>query len=387
MALGLMTDLDAFTEAVDHLVDSDPLACADAESIEQLFRQHARVESFLTQATAAFDVSGNWVTDGARTAAAWVTKRCRLPKPQAKRILRRGRLLRTLPLVAAAWARVDITGAQVDVITALRGDATDEALERDEELLTTQATRLTHKDFVSAAAYWKQRADPDGAEDDDEARRARRDVYLESSFEGMWLGRITLDPISGAIVSGELERLETEMFEADWAEAKERLGRDPHLEDLARTPGQRKADALVEMATRSMMAEPDARRPAVLLSVLVDYTTLRDRVCELANGTVVSPGSLLPYLTEALLERVVFAPGRRSEVSATARLFTGATRRAIELRDRECQHPYCDIPADKCHADHIVPFTEGGLTVEENGQMLCPFHNRLKIPRPPPPDD
>src|ERR1700722_7136452 len=310
MALGLMTDLDAFTEAVDTLVASDPSLCGDAQSIEHLFRQHARVESFLTQATAAFDVSGNWVTDGARTAAAWITQRCRLPKPQAKRIVRRGRFLRTLPLVGAAWARGDITGAQVDVMTALRGASTDEALDRDEELLTEQATRLTQKDFTSVAAYWKQRADPDGAEDDEEARRARRDVYLESSFEGMWLGRITLDPISGAIVSGELERLEKEMFESDWATAKERLGRDPLLEDLARTPGQRRADALVEMATRSMMAEPGARRPAVLLSVLVDYTTLRDRVCELANGTVVSPGSLLPYLTEALLERVVFAPGR-----------------------------------------------------------------------------
>ena len=76
-------------------------------------------------------------------------------------------------------------------------------------------------------AYWKQLADPDGAEHDDEERRGRRDVYLEQSFGGMWLGKITLDPISGAIVGGELERLEQQMFEADWAAAKERLGFDP----------------------------------------------------------------------------------------------------------------------------------------------------------------
>ena len=200
----------------------------------------------------------------------------------------------------------------------------------------------------------------------------------------MWLGRITLDPISGSIVSSELERLEQEMFDADWAQAKASLGRDPTLADLVRTPGQRRSDALVEMATRSRMAPSGALRPAALFSVLVDYPTLRDRVCELADGTVLAPGSLLPWLTEGLLERVVFAPGRRCEVSATARFFTGATRRAIELRDRECTHPYCDIPADKCQADHIIPVIEGGLTIEENGQMLCGFHNRLKIPRPPP---
>jgi hypothetical protein len=382
--LALMTDLDAFTEAVDQLSGTDPSSCADAESIERLWRDHARFEAFLTEATAAFDVSGNWVADGARNAAAWLVKRCRLPKSQAKRMLRRGRELRHLPVVAKAWAHGTITAAQVDVITPLRGPSTDEALARDEELLTEQAGFLTYKDFVRAAAYWKQMADPDGAEADDERRRSRRDVYLESSFGGMWLGRITLDPISGSIVSSELERLEQEMFDADWAQAKASLGRDPTLADLVRTPGQRRSDALVEMATRSRMAPSGALRPAALFSVLVDYPTLRDRVCELADGTVLAPGSLLPWLTEGLLERVVFAPGRRCEVSATARFFTGATRRAIELRDRECTHPYCDIPADKCQADHIIPVIEGGLTIEENGQMLCGFHNRLKIPRPPP---
>jgi hypothetical protein len=86
------------------------------------------------------------------------------------------------------------------------------------------------------------------------------------------------------------------------------------------------------------------------------------------------------------VERVVFGPDRRIEVSATARLFSGATRRAIELRDRACTHPYCDRPAAECQADHVVPWIAGGPTTQENGRLLCPFHNRLrnKPPRPPP---
>jgi hypothetical protein len=168
------------------------------------------------------------------------------------------------------------------------------------------------------------------------------------------------------------------MFEADWAEARTVLGRDPTVADLARTPGQRRADALVEMATRSRTVPADGRRPTPLFSVLIDYELLRGRVCELADGTVVSPGSLLPWLTEAYLERVVFAPDRRVEVSSIARLFSGATRRAIELRDRECTHPYCDVPAESCQADHIIPFNDGGPTIEENGQMHCGYHNRWK---------
>ncbi len=82
---------------------------------------------------------------------------------------------------------------------------------------------------------------------------------------------------------------------------------------------------------------------------------------------MVTPGSLVPWLDQAYLERAVFAPGARVEVGATARLFAGATRRAVELRDRECTHPYCDRPAPGCEVDHIVPFGAGGPTTQEKG--------------------
>jgi Domain of unknown function (DUF222) len=363
-----------------------PLAYADTRSIETLHRELARLESFVTNATASFDSSGNWAPDGARSAAAWLVTRCRLPKVRARAMVRRGRALRQLPDCSRAWADGDVTAAQVDVIADLRRGWTQEALVRDEALLVDQASTLRFDLFARAAQYWKQSADPDGAEDDDLRRRSCREVYLDHSFGGMWLGKITLDPISGSIVAGELERIEQAMFEADYAAARTEGGRKPALADLLRTPGQRRADALVEMATRSQMAPSDGRRPTPLLSILVDYGTLRGPVCEVAGGTVIAPGSLLPWLDEAYLERVVFAPGRRVEVSESARLFSGATRRAIQLRDRECTHPYCDVPAESCQVDHIVPFTAGGPTIEENGRLLCGFHNRLRNGQPPPDD-
>ena len=64
-----------------------------------------------------------------------------------------------------------------------------------------------------------------------------------------------------------------------------------------------------------------------------------------------------------------------------ARLFTGGTRRAIELRDRICTHPYCYEPAENCQADHIEPYAVGGPTTQENGRLLCGFHNRLRNQR------
>jgi hypothetical protein len=240
------------------------------------------------------------------------------------------------------------------------------------------------EDFYRALSYWKQLADPEGADAGDEERRAARTVYLEASFTGMWLGQMTLDPISGSIVAGELNRLEEQLFEADCAEAKERLGRSPRIDELARSSGQRRADALVEMAARSRTAPADGIRPAPLFSVFVGYETAYGRICELENGTVPAPSALDPWMDSSYFERAIFSLGTRVDVSARARIFTGGTRRALELRDRMCTHPYCYEPAESCQADHIQPWAEGGPTTQENGRLLCGFHNQLRNQRPPP---
>jgi hypothetical protein len=265
-------------------------------------------------------------------------------------------------------------------------------MERDEALLVTQAASMGFEDAYRALSYWKQLADPDGAEEGEEHRRLARSVYLEASVGGMFLGQMTLDPISGSIVSRELERLEHALFEEDCAEAKERLGHRGTLDDLQRTAGQRRADALVEMATRSRAAPEEGIRPAPLFSVLVGYETLHGHICELENGTVLHPSALDPWMDSAYFERALFAVGTRVEVSAQARLFSGGTRRALEIRDRQCTHPYCSEPAEHCQADHIEPWAHGGATTQDNGRMLCGFHNRLRIhhenrpgsERPPP---
>jgi Domain of unknown function (DUF222) len=379
--------LEALMQVIDELADADPSAYADADSIRALQRELSRLESVATQAVACFDASGDWAIDGAKSAGAWLATACRLPRAQARRQVRRGRTLRHLPLVAESWAKGDLGPAHVDALTAVRTPLTEEALARDEEMLVGQAARLRFETFTRALAYWEQLADPDGAEQDDMERRDRRDVYLTPSVGGMWLGGMTFDPVSGAIVSGELERLERELFEADWAKARDELGRDPRVDELCRTSAQRRADALVEMATRSRAMPADGRRPEPLFSVLVGYETLHGRVCELAQGIALTPGSLIPWLEQADIERAVFTPGGRVEVGITSRFFTGATRRAIELRDRECTHPFCDLPADACQIDHILPYTEGGLTTQENGRVLCGFHNRLRNQRPPPPEE
>jgi hypothetical protein len=378
-------DLDVLREAIDALESVDPSVLADEESVVTLHRQLSRLEAITTGATSAFERSGVWALHGARQVAVWLAVRCGLAKAEARRRVRLGRALLTVPLAERAWRAGEVTGAHVAKLTSLRTTWTADAFERDESLLVDKAKTLRFEDFTKVADYWAQHADPGGTEEAAEARRARRDVTLFPSAFGSWLGSINLDEVSGAIVSGELRRIEDALFEADRAEYHQREGAEATAgTELCRTAAQRRADALVEMATRSAGTRGEGRRPRPLFSVFVGYETLHGRILELAQGAALTPGSLVPWLTEADVERAVFTPEGRVEVSATNRFFTGATRRALELRDRQCTHRFCDRPAEECEADHITPWAEGGLTTQENGQLLCGYHNRLKNQRPPP---
>jgi DNA-binding transcriptional ArsR family regulator len=169
----------------------------------------------------------------------------------------------------------------------------------------------------------------------------------------------------------------TSFFEADWAEAKARLGRDPLVTELCRTPKQRRADAFVEMATLARCVPKGARRPEPLFTAVMGYEKFK-WVCELANRTVVTPGSLVPYLTEALIERIVAdGPSRVLDVGE-ARNFTGAARRAVEVLGQECFDETCEVPAEDAQIDNIVEASKGGPTRTWNGRPACGFHNRAR---------
>ena len=185
--------------------------------------------------------------------------------------------------------------------------------------------------------------------------------------------------LGGEEVTVELGRLEGEMFRADWAAAKEIHGDDTCLDHLDRTPAQRRADALVEMARRSA-AMPAGVKPArPLLVVHLGEDSLR-RMCELGSGTVIAPGMLVPRLGEAEVQRIIHDGKSRRirDLGERTRFFTGPLREAILLRDRRCQHPGCRVPAQDCEVDHIDPYTNGGLTIDDNGEPKCGCHNRHK---------
>jgi hypothetical protein len=353
------------------------------ETVLSLQRLRGSLEVAEARVLARWEAQGCWRPSGAKTAAAWLAWKERLPIGVARQRVRHARALRTMPAVEQAWGDGEIDRSHVVTLLGARTPRTAQIFDQDHKLLLDVAREGSFNDFKRACDLFTQIVDPDGAEDRAAEDRAAREVHLSQSFEGMWFGRMTLDPISGEIVATTLRMIERELFEADWKAAKQRLGRDPLLMELDRTPAQRRADALVEMATRARTAPANGRRPAPLFTVVVGLETLKGRVLELFNRTIITPGTAAAWLTDAYVERVVFdGPSRVIDVGAQRRFFRGALRRAIEVRDRSCYHPSCDAPPERLQIDHIHEHAKGGPTTQGNGQPACGFHNLLKNKRP-----
>jgi hypothetical protein len=370
----------ALSSAIDELSTLDPDSLDDAEladAVVGLHRQQARLAAETARLTAAMDERRLWADDGSRSCGAWVAHRCRLPIGQARARAWLGRRLRSMSVTARAFATGDISERHASVLASLAGGSTAELFARDESELVDDARRLSWADFCRAVEYWRQCADPDGAEKDAAHDEALRRVHLSPGLRGTGHLDGLLTPLGRATVASALSRIEQELFDADWAAVRAEHGDAATTCHLTRTPAQRRHDALVEMARRAVTT-PAGKRPQPLVSVLVGYETFRGRVCELADRTVITPGTVASLLDEALIERVVFDGPSRVVDLGRARRFTGAVRRALDVLERGCTHAGCDMPAERCQGDHIQPWSRGGDTNSENGQLRCAYHNRWR---------
>lgn len=371
-----MEQLDRALDAVADAVAADVSAWAVA-----LQTRLQRLDAIATHAARDFDVRGD--IGMAHGPVPWLANRCRMSKARAKRVIANGRSLERMPEVDAAFARGDVSSDHVRVLGAAQA-LNPTAFAKAEEQLVTDACTERFDTFCRRVAYWRQEAEPDDAEDEAASAHRRRSLHASKTFEGTVVVDATLDPVGGAIYLGELSRLERLLFDQDWAAARARLGHEPSVVDLDRTPAQRRADAQVLMAERSAAKAPSAVEPRVLLQVLVGYETFAGRVCELADGTVVTPGQVVSLLGQADVQRVVFgSPSCVLDVGAKQRLFRGATRTAVELVDLECQaDPSCDVRFPNCEVDHLEPFAWGGATVRANGGLKCKWHHRQRTAQP-----
>jgi hypothetical protein len=374
--------LDAAVDALAALEADGLDGPGAAEVLVEVRRVRARLAAFEARLVARVDRARPWADEGYRSTAGWLAASDNSCMGDARADVRLARRLGSMSATAAALAGGDITAAHARRLATLAGPDTAGAFADAEQFLVGQARTMRWADFTRACAYWLRHARPDDEDERDRADHEHRNVSLRDGLRGTGLLSGELTPVSKATVRSALERIERELFEADWAAARAEHGEAATTADLARTPAQRRHDALVEMATRSATAPADGKRPRPLISIMAGYDAFA-RMCELADGTLISPDTAASLLDEAVIERIVFEGPSRVTDLGRARSFTGAARRAVEVSQRHCQGPGCDVPADRCDIDHVWRHTDGGPTRPDNGRTLCGPHNRAREHPPP----
>jgi hypothetical protein len=163
------------------VLEIDPGSLSDAELAEamvELRRQQARLAAATVRLTAIFDTRRVWAADGSRSAGAWLAHRCRRPAAHMRAEVRLGRRLAHMEATTRAFDAGEIAEVHAGRLADLSVGRTAECFARDETMLVDWATGLSWPDFWRATQYWRQLADPDGAERDAATDEAARRVDL-----------------------------------------------------------------------------------------------------------------------------------------------------------------------------------------------------------------
>jgi hypothetical protein len=393
---GLAADV---TEALDALTGPDGLDDDTlSETVIELMRFRSLLDAKAASFVARWDSRVLWANDGSKAPGSRLARDVGCRRQTTNRAVHTARSTRSMPLVSAAWQAGDISTDHVERLTRAATPERAADFAAVEEHLVTVATTADWATFERTVAMFETASDdahsdptdPDDLDRRDKRERAHRNARAVQ-VGNRWELLGSLDKVSGQIVADTWERINHELWEADLATARTQLGPDADPAEVVRdaqqirTAAQRNADALVEMATRAATTPADGQRPRPLITVVVSAGELFGPIRETFNGLVLNRLEIAKLLFEADFERIVFSPtGQPVNITSPQRFFTGGWRRAVEIRDRHCQHPTCDVPAEYCHVDHITEHSDGGTTSVDNGRLLCPRHNHQRPGRRPP---
>ena len=287
---GVVEGLDLIARGLERLREVD-LAPSDGvagielvRAVEVVGRQVAALQ---TEVVAAVDRSGVHAGDGHRSAKVMVRHVANLSDAEAGRRDRRARCLAGLPVVAEAFAEGRVGVPQVDRVARVAANprVRDQLWDLDGDLAVV-ARRLPYREFDRVLANWEAMVDEDGARDRNQAAHDARDSSLVQDFDGTWSDRGRCSALAGAQQRAVRDAFVAAELDADWCEARARLGDAATYGDLARTEAQRRADAL--SAIHDAAAEVFAGRPGghrIVTNAMIDQRTFEREVVRLAGGT------------------------------------------------------------------------------------------------------
>jgi hypothetical protein len=353
-----------------------PTAQRTAE-LDRLGDQIAELSAHLDAATARllalireFDTRGGWNT-GFRSCAEWLTWRIGLAPGSARERVRVARALGSLPAMAAALERGQLSYAKVRALTRVATPDTEARL-----LAVARAGTAVHVERIVQG--WRQ-VDRQHEAREAARRHAGRSLHIYADTDGTFVLRGRLAPEVGALLLRALEVARETLYQRRQANGSIPPATDPAMD--APTRSQQQADALALLAEAALRHELDPGSPADRYQVVVhvDAVVLAD--ADRAGESALEDGPHVPAGTSQRLacdaSRVVMRhdeDGRVMEVGARTRTIPPALRRALHHRDRSCRFPGCSVQVGEGH--HVRHWAQGGPTTLSNLALLCRRHHR-----------
>lgn len=367
--------IDQLEQLIDGLADTDPHDLPDTvllESQQRLLRIERRLHGIGARRLQVMDSRDVTTTERGFSTRAWLVEEQQLSAPDASARLRIARSSVTRPAITEALVAGQITQDQAKLITGFLPKLPDPA-----------ARDRAEKELLDAAEY----ADPtmmgrglreltdrlclnESAEE--RAIRMREGRYLNFTDTIDQMVRVDgmLDRIGATILRKALHPLSLKAGEVD-----------------ERTPVQRRADALVELATLAMNRGdlPESAGEPTQVTVLTD---LRDLTRQLEAGDVarswmdgaaVTPNTARMLACDAgIIPAVMNGDSEILDLGRTTRTWTRPQRKAAKIRaGGSCEAPRCQATLDRCDLHHEHHWANGGRTDLDNGIYLCAYHHWL----------
>ncbi|HMH49873.1 MAG TPA: DUF222 domain-containing protein [Candidatus Acidoferrum sp.] len=353
---------------------------ATAEPIaetERLGNEIAELSAHLEAATAhlldlirEFDARGGW-NHGFRSCARWLASRVGMDLGAARQRVRVARALGSLPLLAGALARGELSYAKVRALTRVATPETEERL-----LAVGRAGTACHVERI-VRGWRRMDALAEGRETTQ--REKSRALHVYQDEDGMIVIRGRLTPEAGAVLMQALAAARETLYQR----ARGTDATDSPVGGSAETStmAQRQADALALLAETALHhgLDPGAAGERYQVVVHVDAAVLADS--QAAGQSVLEGGVHVSAETSRRLacdaSRVVMrhdADGNIMEVGVRTRTIPPALRRALHHRDHGCRFPGCGVAFGQGH--HIRHWAQGGPTTLSNLVMLCRRHHR-----------
>ncbi len=315
-----------------------------------------------------FDARGGWNT-GFSSCAAWLGWRVGLDLGAARERVRVARALGTLPRLAEALARGELSYAKVRALTRVATPETEARL-----LAVGRAGTAAHIERIVRG--WR-RVDRQAECRQATRQHAERGLHVFEDEDGTVVVRGRLIPEVGALLVRALDAARETLYQRTRATAGAAPA-DPALAPPTRA--QQQADALALLAETALHHEIDPGAPGERYQVVVhvDAAVLTDP--EQPGQSVLEEGSHVSAETSRRLacdaSRVVMRhddEGRLLEVGARTRTIPPALRRALLHRDRTCRFPGCHVRVGEGH--HVRHWAQGGPTTLGNLVLLCRRHH------------